>query len=111
VVLATFTLSHDNDPLTVSFESVSINLLLQPGSYFALFAPQGADQGFLLAQAFSGAGYQAGLIQMGSKPFYVERQCLFTIRRCSHSGRNKCADRWLRFRRLEYRTAGRLDDL
>jgi len=70
VVLATFTLSHDNDPLTVSFESVSINLLLQPGSYFALFAPQGADQGFLLAQAFSGAGYQAGLIQMGAlNPF------------------------------------------
>lgn len=64
-VLASFTLSHDNDPLTVSYESVAINLLLQPGSYFVLFAPQGTDQGFLLAQATVPFNYQAGLIQMG----------------------------------------------
>ena len=65
VVLASFVLSHDNDPLTISYESVAINLLLQPGSYFALFAPQGADQGFLLRQATSPFGYLAGSIEMG----------------------------------------------
>ena len=65
VVLASFVLSHDNDPLTVSYESVAINLLLQPGSYFALFAPQGADQGSLLRQATSPFEYLAGSIEMG----------------------------------------------
>jgi hypothetical protein len=65
VLLASFVLSHDNDPLTVSYESVATNLLLQPGSYFALFAPQGSDQGFLLSQATIPFNYLAGSIQMG----------------------------------------------
>jgi hypothetical protein len=65
VLLASFVLSHDNDPLTVSFESVDVNLLLQPGSYFALFAPQGADQGFLLRQATIPFDYHAGSITEG----------------------------------------------
>jgi hypothetical protein len=64
-VLASFVLSHDNNPLIVSYESVAINLPLQPGSYFALFAPQGNDQGFLLGSASSPFNYQAGLIYMG----------------------------------------------
>ncbi len=64
-VLASFVLSHDNDPLVVSYESVAINLPLQPGSYFALFAPQGNDEGFLLNNASSPFNYQAGLINMG----------------------------------------------
>jgi hypothetical protein len=46
--IGNFTLSHDNAPLITSYEFVSPNLLLQPGDYFALFAPQGSDAGFLL---------------------------------------------------------------
>ncbi|HEV2833995.1 MAG TPA: hypothetical protein VGW58_01695 [Pyrinomonadaceae bacterium] len=64
-VLASFVLSHDNDPLNISYESVAINLLLQPGTYFALFAPQGADQGYLLANAQIPFDYHAGSFQMG----------------------------------------------
>jgi hypothetical protein len=64
-VLATFVLSHDNEPLIVSYESVAINLSLQPGSYFALFAPQGTDAGFLLGSALDPFQYQAGLIEVG----------------------------------------------
>lgn len=50
-LLASFTLSHDNDPLNVSFESAPMRVLLGPGSYFALFAAQGSDTGFLLTSA------------------------------------------------------------
>ena len=64
-VLASFTLSHDNDPLIVRYESVAINLPLQPGSYFALFAPQGTDTGLLLSQATIPFGYLAGSIEEG----------------------------------------------
>ena len=65
-VLASFVLSHDNDPLNVSYESVAINLLLEPGTYFALFAPQGTDQGFLLAGAQIPFDYRAGSFEMGT---------------------------------------------
>lgn len=64
-VLASFTLSHDNDPFVISLESVAINLTLGPGSYFALFAPQGSDEGFLLGNASAPFNYQAGLITKG----------------------------------------------
>lgn len=64
-VLASFTLSHDNDPLVVSYESVAVNLTLGPGSYFALFGAQGGDEGFLLNNASDPFVYQAGLITMG----------------------------------------------
>ena len=61
-VVATFELSHDDNPLVVSYESASTNLRLAAGEYFALFAPQNDDVGFLL----SGAGsYQAGIVTMG----------------------------------------------
>lgn len=68
-VLASFTLSHDNDPLTVSYESVAINLLLQPGTYFALFAPSPGDTddvGLLLSQATVPFNYLAGSIEEGA---------------------------------------------
>ena len=64
-VVASFVLSHDNDPLLISFESVAVNLALGPGSYFALFAPQGSDVGHLLQGASVPFTYQAGLITMG----------------------------------------------
>jgi hypothetical protein len=68
-VLASFVLSHDDDPLVISYESVAPNLTLGPGSYFAMFAPQGSDAGFLLGNALRNASdpfrYQAGSITLG----------------------------------------------
>ena len=62
-VLATLVLSHDDDPLLVSYESASPNLQLGPGEYFALFAPQQEqDVGFLLASTNE---YLAGIVTMG----------------------------------------------
>jgi hypothetical protein len=64
-VLASFALSHDNDPVVISYESVATNLTLGPGSYFALFAPQESDGGFLLDNASDPFNYQAGSITLG----------------------------------------------
>jgi hypothetical protein len=67
-VLASFVLSHDNNPLVVSYESVAINLPLEPGSYFALFSLQGNDVGFLLGGLtyYSGGPvYLPGMINLG----------------------------------------------
>lgn len=64
-VLASFALSHDDDPLVISYESVAPNLTLGPGSYFAMFAPQGNDAGFLLGNASDPFRYQAGSIRFG----------------------------------------------
>ena len=64
-VLASFALSHDNNPLVVSYESVAINLTLQAGTYFALFAAQGNDGGFLLGGASDPFSYLPGTINMG----------------------------------------------
>jgi hypothetical protein len=64
-VLASFVLSSDNDPLLVSFESVSVNLPLKPGTYFAVFSPQKIDPdnndvGILLGGAAIPFNYTAG---------------------------------------------------
>lgn len=64
-VLASFALSHDDDPLVISYESVAPNLTLGPGRYFALFAPQGSDAGLLLDNAIDPFSYQAGSITVG----------------------------------------------
>jgi hypothetical protein len=64
-VLASFALSHDDDPLVISYESVGPNLTLGPGRYFALFAPQANDVGFLMANASAPFNYLAGLITLG----------------------------------------------
>ena len=64
-VIASFVLSDDNDPLVVSFESVAINSLLQPGTYFALFVTEPDNAGFLLTQATSPFNYQAEVINLG----------------------------------------------
>jgi len=64
-VIASFLLSNDNDPVFVSFESVAINLRLEPGTYFALFVPQTGDQGFLLGESIGSFVYQSDLIDMG----------------------------------------------
>ena len=64
-VLASYTLSDDGAQLIVSYESVLIELTLEPGSYFALFAPQGSGQGYLLGQASDPFNYLAGSVNMG----------------------------------------------
>jgi hypothetical protein len=61
-VLATFLLSHDDDPLTSSYESVNPDLQLDAGTYFALFGAQNEDVGHLLANA---PGYASGVTTMG----------------------------------------------
>jgi hypothetical protein len=65
-VLATFVLSHDDDPLVYSFESVSTNLTLGPGTYFALFHAQQADDvGGLLGNAQTPFGYLPAVTALG----------------------------------------------
>jgi hypothetical protein len=64
-VLASYTLSDDGTPLIVSYESVSIELTLEPGSYYALFAPRGTEQGYLLGQASDPFDYLAGSVNLG----------------------------------------------
>jgi hypothetical protein len=64
-ILATIVLSSDNDPLVVSFESSETSLTLEPGTYFALFAPEDEDQGFLLNTASDPFNYLADLTTMG----------------------------------------------
>jgi hypothetical protein len=61
-LLTTLSLSHDRDPLVVSYESVSTRLVVGPGTYFALFAPPDGDngEGDLLAAARTPFDYRAG---------------------------------------------------
>jgi hypothetical protein len=62
-VLGSFLLTSDRDLTKISYESAVMNLVLKPGSYFALFAPQGNDEGFILN---SSGSFLAGLLNMGS---------------------------------------------
>ena len=65
-LLASFDLSHDDDPLVVSFESVAIHLTLEAGSYFALFGPgRTQDVGELLGFATDPFPYAAGSTSLG----------------------------------------------
>jgi hypothetical protein len=61
-VYGSFLLSSDHDPAIVSYESAAMNLVLRPGIYFALFAPQGNDEGSILA---SSGSFVAGLLTLG----------------------------------------------
>jgi hypothetical protein len=65
-IIATFELSHDDDPLVVSYESAAPNLELGAGEYFALFAPQQGDVGFVLAGASDPFEYRARLTMIGT---------------------------------------------
>lgn len=62
-VLATYPLSNDNDPFTVSFESASFRLPLEAGIYYALFAPPDDEGGAILDYA------QEPLFRAGSAIF------------------------------------------
>ena len=61
-VFGQFLLSSDGDLTKVSYESAAMNLVLRRGTYFALFAPQGSDEGFILN---SSGSFLAGLVNLG----------------------------------------------
>jgi hypothetical protein len=64
-VLATFTLTHDDDPLLISYEFAQINLTFGPGTYFAMFAPSDPkDIGALLMSA-GVPGFIPSTVQLG----------------------------------------------
>ena len=74
VVIASYQLTHDADPLAASYEFAQPNLLLGPGAYFALFAPsRSEDSGYLLdltgaervAAGFVNPGVSAGVLTQG----------------------------------------------
>ncbi len=64
-ILASFTLSDDNDPMVFSYESVAVSLSLEAGSYFALFVAHEDDVGHLLRSAQRPYLYRAGSALMG----------------------------------------------
>ena len=65
-VLGTFPLSHDDDPLVVSYESAETNLTLQPGTYFAMFTSTETDEaGYLLSIASSPFAFAADAMTLG----------------------------------------------
>jgi hypothetical protein len=65
-VMAGFALSNDNNNLLISYESVQPNLVLQPGTYYAMFAPQNEDQGLLMGVANDPFFYLAEQLTLGS---------------------------------------------
>jgi hypothetical protein len=64
-VLGTFVLSHDNQPLVVSYESTTPNVVLPAGTYFALFGAQGGDFGLFLHTATIPFTYLSGITAFG----------------------------------------------
>ncbi len=64
-VLASLLLSSDGNSLVTSYESVAANLLLGPGSYYALFASLDGSQGYLLGSASDPFEYLSGLSIQG----------------------------------------------
>jgi hypothetical protein len=64
-VIASSVLSSDHDPNLISFESTSFRLLLQPGTYFALFTLPPREQGFLLSSAQQPFPYAASHPPLG----------------------------------------------
>lgn len=65
-VLAAFPLSHDNDPLAVSYESAMTHLKLEPGSYFVMFVPHDEDGGILLRSASTPFNYSAEAVTVST---------------------------------------------
>ncbi|HXW05954.1 MAG TPA: PEP-CTERM sorting domain-containing protein [Vicinamibacterales bacterium] len=65
-LLASATLSHDDDPFTIGFESASLDVLLQPGTYYALFTLPPGEGGFILSSAQEPFLFTAGAAMFGS---------------------------------------------
>jgi LysM repeat protein len=65
MVLATFELPMSGTWLTVSYVAVTPGVVLPPGTYFAMFAPQAGEMGSLLGGAFGPFEYRAGSTPLG----------------------------------------------
>lgn len=73
--LATFELSDDGAPLIIGYESATPNIILGPGTYFALFGSRGEDSGILLESSFGPPRYQGESVMIGvSVPLLVEER-------------------------------------
>jgi LysM repeat protein len=64
-VLATFELPMSGTEPTISYVAVKPGVILPPGTYFAMFAPQAGDVGSLLGGASVPFEYRAGSTPMG----------------------------------------------
>ena len=64
-VIASFLLSEDFDPLVISYSSVNPNLVLEPGTYFAIFVPRPENIGFILGSASFPFPYLPGVAVLG----------------------------------------------
>ena len=83
-VLASYPLPPDKNPLQYSYRSVTPNLLLGPGTYFATFATQGDDVSLLLGFASIPFEYRPELATIGfvprtASPFVVRQEQAFRI--------------------------------
>ena len=65
-VIASFDLSHDNDPLTISYESVATSLSLPAGTYFALFTTHNGEAAMLLSASYGATTYVAESVTIGT---------------------------------------------
>jgi hypothetical protein len=59
--IASYTLSNDNDRVLISYESVNVELRLQPGTYYALFNNP-SNKGLLMAGASDPRDYTCGTV-------------------------------------------------
>ena len=78
IVLASFVLSDQDSPLIFSYESATTNLILQPGTYFAMFAAQGSDAGALLRTAAIPFNYLADPVEIGFLRLSTGQAAVFT---------------------------------
>jgi hypothetical protein len=67
IILASYPLSKNDDVFVATYQSVAINLPLEAGTYFALFAPLQDDMaGYVVGNATDPFLYQAGIIPWGA---------------------------------------------
>ena len=76
-VLNSWPLSHDSDPLIVSYETVAPDFVLGPGTYFALFGLPNGSEGYLLGGASDPFAYRAGLATLGCVGVSCRNQTVF----------------------------------
>ena len=79
-MIASYTLSNDNDRTLISYESVKVKLRLQPGTYYAIFNNP-SKSGILMAQAryphpFSCRSVKMASVRKDPDGVYTSQQCL-----------------------------------
>lgn len=78
-VIASFLLSEDFDPLVISYSSVNPNLVLEPGTYFAIFVPRPENIGFILGSAFFPFPYLPEVAVLGIIDLSIPRAFLTEV--------------------------------